>query len=75
MTCLSQSVTILPAITPEGKLDLWLNPDVNDKSKLLSFFKPCGEMEGYDVSPRVNSPTYNLPECIKPDNASRIDGK
>lgn len=63
----------MPVITPENRQDLWLDPDVNDKSDLLSLLKPypSEEMEYYEVSPRVNSPRNNTPECIKASNTPR----
>ena len=63
----------MPVITMAEKQDLWLDPDVNDKSTLLSMLNPypSEEMEYYDVSPRVNSPRNNSPECIKPGNTPR----
>lgn len=58
----------MPVIIPKEKQDLWLNPDVQDKTIVLPLLEPypSDEMKVYEVSPRVNSAGYNSPENIKP---------
>jgi putative SOS response-associated peptidase YedK len=58
----------MPAIIPEDKDDLWLDPDISDKERLMQLLRPypAGEMEFYEVSPMVNKPEYDSPDLIKP---------
>ena len=57
----------MPAITPPDKFDLWLDPSVHEKEKLLPVLKPCpdDELELYEVSDRVNSPKNDSAENIQ----------
>jgi putative SOS response-associated peptidase YedK len=57
----------MPAIAPLDKIDLWLDPRVHEKEKLLPMLKPFPdkELELYEVSTSVNSP--------KNDSAENID--
>jgi len=57
----------MPAITPPDKFDLWLDPSVHEKEKLLPVLKPCpdDELELYEVSARVNSPKNDSAENIQ----------
>jgi len=61
----------MPAITPPDKFDLWLDPSIHEKEKLLPVLKPCpdDELELYEVSARVNSPKNDSAE-----NIQRING-
>ena len=61
----------MPAITPPDKFDLWLDPSVHEKEKLLPVLKPYpdDEIELYEVSARVNSPKNDSKE-----NIERING-
>jgi putative SOS response-associated peptidase YedK len=61
----------MPAITPPDKFDLWLDPSLHEKEKLLPVLKPCpdDEIELYEVSARVNSPKNGSAE-----NIERING-
>ena len=58
----------MPVIVPHDKEDIWIAPDVEDVQLLKSFFSPfpSEEMVLARVSDRVNSPTYDSPENIKP---------
>jgi putative SOS response-associated peptidase YedK len=58
----------MPVIIAKHRYDFWLDPSVNHEKELLSLLKPFPheEMECYEVSPRVNIPTNNSPENIKP---------
>jgi len=57
----------MPVIIHKADEDLWLNPENQDRDKLLSLLKPYGpeEMDYYGVSTLVNSPSHNSPDCIK----------
>jgi putative SOS response-associated peptidase YedK len=57
----------MPVIIPGDREDLWLDP-LTDKEVLQSLLTPydAGEMEAYDVSPKMNSPQYDSPENILP---------
>jgi putative SOS response-associated peptidase YedK len=58
----------MPVIIPKEKEDLWLDPEVKDQERLIDLLKPypADQMEAYPVSRRVNSPSNNSPDCIKP---------
>jgi putative SOS response-associated peptidase YedK len=58
----------MPLIIAKDTEDLWLDPQVQDTAVLRELLQPypASEMEAYPVSKRVNSPTENAPECIKP---------
>lgn len=59
----------MPVILPKKDYTLWLDPglhDVNTLQELLVPF-PSEEMEYFPVSPRVNSPSHNAPDCIEPE--------
>jgi putative SOS response-associated peptidase YedK len=57
----------MPVITPPGKYDLWLDPGVHEKEKLLPILTPYPdkEMELYEVSTKVNSPKNDSKENIE----------
>ncbi len=56
----------MPVILGRDGEEKWLNPDLKDPSELLPLLKPYPSelMEAYDVSPLVNSPRNDRPECI-----------
>jgi len=58
----------MPVIMPEEDEDQWLDPAVHDKNRLLALLRPYpeGKMKAHDVSPRVNTPTNDSPDNIKP---------
>jgi putative SOS response-associated peptidase YedK len=58
----------MPAIIAAGKRNIWLDKEVQDPEMLMPLLTPydSGEMDAYEVSKKVNSPTYNEPDCIKP---------
>jgi putative SOS response-associated peptidase YedK len=60
----------MPVITPPDKYNLWLDPDVHEKEKLLPVLKPYPdkELELYEVSTRVNSPKNDSAENIQKIN-------
>lgn len=52
---------------PQGSLELWLDPHVQDPiahSELLKPY-PADEMEMFAVNPLVNSPVNDSPACIQ----------
>jgi putative SOS response-associated peptidase YedK len=55
-------------IFPSDEEDLWLAPEVEDAELLKDCLRPfpSEEMVLTRVSDRVNSPTYDSPENIKP---------
>ncbi|HOB08635.1 MAG TPA: SOS response-associated peptidase [Limnochordia bacterium] len=58
----------MPAILTPKQEQLWLDPDLEDQNALLPLLKPfpSDEMEMHRVSPLVNSPRNDAPECIMP---------
>ncbi len=56
----------MPVIIQKKDEDLWLDPAVQNTQTLLSLLKPypSHNMGSYAVSPMVNSPANNSPECI-----------
>lgn len=58
----------MPAIIEKDKRELWLDNAIQDPEDLLPLLKSynVAEMEGYEVSRKVNSFKINSPECIKP---------
>ncbi|MBF0506469.1 MAG: SOS response-associated peptidase [Nitrospirae bacterium] len=59
----------MPAIIPKDGEDLWLDPHITEKERLMPLLRPYAseDMEMYDVSPLVNKPGYDSPEIIIPD--------
>jgi putative SOS response-associated peptidase YedK len=57
----------MPAITPPDQFDLWLDPSVREKEKLLPVLRPYpdDEIELYEVTDRVNSPKNDSAENIQ----------
>jgi putative SOS response-associated peptidase YedK len=57
----------MPVILPSEDYDLWLDPEFQDKAKLLSMLKPypADEMTAYPVSTLVNSPKNEKKECVE----------
>ena len=58
----------MPVILKREDEEQWLAPDVSDIRVLLSCLLPyaSAEMESYEVSPVVNSPRNDRPECLLP---------
>lgn len=67
----------MPVIIPKDQEDAWLATGAHDEKGLLALLKPypSAEMEFYEVSSRVNSPRYNLPDAVQPlqDREPRSD--
>ena len=55
----------MPVILDLGDFERWLDPEATDGRTLL---QPCPAewLEAYEVSPRINSPANDDPECIAP---------
>ncbi|MCX7872180.1 MAG: SOS response-associated peptidase [Verrucomicrobiae bacterium] len=60
----------MPAIMPPEDYLKWLDPEISSIHLLKSILKPfpTEKMRYYKVSPMVNNPNYNSPDCIKPSN-------
>ena len=58
----------MPVILPKESIQLWLDPEFQDKPELLSLLKPYPEEEmvATPVSTLVNSPKNEDPCCINP---------
>jgi putative SOS response-associated peptidase YedK len=58
----------MPVILSPEDYDLWLDPAIDDPGNLMPVFEPYpGDlMESVPVSPRVNSPKNDDPECVAP---------
>lgn len=58
----------MPQILDENQYDEWINPENQDRDKLLEMLKPIesDKMQAYEVDKMVNSPRNNNAECIKP---------
>ena len=58
----------MPVILSPESYDLWLSPETQEIELLQSLLRPyqASEMAAYPVSTRVNSPTFNEPDCIRP---------
>ena len=58
----------MPVILPKGAEDLWLDPTIEDHTRLLDLLQPypADEMAAHTVSMLVNSVKNDSPECIEP---------
>lgn len=58
----------MPVILDRTNFDLWLDPQVEDRDRLLPLLVPYdgSVMETVPVSRVVNSPAYDQPDCIAP---------
>ena len=58
----------MPVILHPQEYDIWLDREMTDPEKLKHLYKsyPADLMEIYPVSPQVNSPRIDSPDCIKP---------
>ena len=57
----------MPVILDGKRYDLWLDPDIKEPEELASLLQPYPslEMEAYPVSPMVNNPRNDRPECVE----------
>lgn len=62
----------MPVIVPKECEDLWLDPSVRTRSELERVLHPYDseQMELFEVSPVVNSPTHDGSECLEPAERS-----
>lgn len=58
----------MPAVIEPTDFDAWLDPDNSDADALLTILRSTGAsgLEWYPVSQRVNSPSVNDPDLIRP---------
>jgi len=58
----------MPVIIKPEDRDRWLDPDEHDPIRLIPLLTPypSGELDAWEVSKTVNSPSNNFPENIKP---------
>ena len=58
----------MPVILDPKQYDEWLEPSLNDTERLNRLLRsfPPEEMEAYPVSPMVNNPRNDQPECVIP---------
>lgn len=56
----------MPVIVPPEAYELWLSPETRETELLQSLLRPypASQMVAWPVSTRVNSPSYNEPDCI-----------
>ncbi|MFM1548223.1 MAG: SOS response-associated peptidase [Lentisphaeria bacterium] len=64
----------MPVILSGDGIEQWLRTNRGDQAETLSLLRPYnGKLEAYTVSPLVNSPRNNSPQCIKPAAATDDD--
>ncbi len=58
----------MPVILPPADHEAWLDPSGQDLERLQALLRPYPSeaMEAYPVSPRVNNPGDDTPECMQP---------
>lgn len=58
----------MPVILPRSAWGPWLDPAVDDPVRLAAALvpHPAGPLEAYAVSPLVNAPRNDSPECVRP---------
>jgi putative SOS response-associated peptidase YedK len=58
----------MPVILPPDAHTVWLDPTLRDVARVQALLTPypADAMIAYPVSPRVNNPAYDAPECIAP---------
>ncbi len=58
----------MPVILDQEGDEKWLDAEYKEVHKLLALLAPypADRMEAYDVSPLVNSPRNDLPQCVEP---------
>ncbi len=60
----------MPVIVPRDLEELWLDPSPKARAELERVLRPyhAEELELFDVSSAVNSPTNDGPECVQPSH-------
>lgn len=58
----------MPVLLPPDAYDLWLDPEVEDPSRIQGLLEPYpdDQLEAYAVSTDVNRPTHDAPNCLEP---------
>lgn len=58
----------MPVIIRPRDREVWLDKNIQDPQELMPLLQSykADEMVAYNVSPKVNSPKFNEPNCIKP---------
>ena len=58
----------MPVILAQDAEATWLDPEIDDADDLMPLLMPCpaDRLEAYPVSPLVNSPQNDSPECVLP---------
>jgi len=58
----------MPVILQPGEYAVWLDRTLTDPEKLKALYQPCPAelLEMYPVSPLVNNPRNDTPDCIRP---------
>jgi putative SOS response-associated peptidase YedK len=57
----------MPVILREQDEENWLNPSLAlDAAQALLIPLPADRLMLYEVSPKVNSPAFNIPEALQP---------
>jgi len=58
----------MPVILAAEHYDRWLDPDFHDTERLQESLRPfpASAMACYPVSPKVNNPRFDEPQCIEP---------
>ncbi|ATW23703.1 SOS response-associated peptidase [Candidatus Formimonas warabiya] len=58
----------MPAILTKAEEKIWLDHTVKEKGRIKELLKPypSEEMTIYEVSPRVNAPGNDFPDCVIP---------
>ena len=67
----------MPVILSPDSYDRWLDPKHQTSANLESLLRPypTTEMTAYLVSPSVNSPTHDQPDCVAPLNTAKCRDK
>ena len=58
----------MPVIIAREQRKVWLDKEIDDPGILMPMLSPYAakDMDAYEVSKKVNSPSYNEPDCIRP---------
>ena len=58
----------MPVIIAPKDYSTWLDPDIQNKDVLTPLLHPYSDqlIKSYPVSPRINNPSYDESNCLKP---------
>jgi putative SOS response-associated peptidase YedK len=61
----------MPVIIHPENYDEWLSPENQNTNSLFQLLKPfeADKMIAFPVTPQINKPIFNNPDCIKPFNS------